>query len=247
MSINSLINNPQAIVNDVINHHYASRFNPYRPAGPIPYTGGVPIFRISIIDGKDNSIIKKTYTFPISPSLYNKEFVSLSTAYNTAASGFLGGVKRIIDQYGITPPVWKFKGSTGFKYHALDNYQYTGNQSLKILVDIITQYAKDQAVNTANNSPLDIMELNDYFDNDHWYVVPVGNQGIMRGANAPLWGYYDLVFFGMTPAGAGNTSQSYFLQDLVFAALSESIETLLSRLANLGQEIQSTYSAIGIP
>ena len=81
-------------LNFLVNQQHASRFNPYRQAGPVPYTGGVPIFRISIIDGKDNSTIKKTYTFPISPSLYNKEFVSLSTAYNTAASGFLGGVKR---------------------------------------------------------------------------------------------------------------------------------------------------------
>ena len=232
---------------NLVNYPWASRFNPFQTVGPEPFQGGVPIFRIAVYDGKNPNQLKYQYTFPISPSNYTKEVASLSTAYNTPSANFYGGIARIIDQYGITPPVWKFKGTTGFQYHAADNFNYTGNQSLKLLFNYITQYSKDQAVNTSKNSPLDIMEINDYFDDEHWYVVPVGPQATTRSASAPLWGFYDLTFFGLVPAGTGMATQSFFINDLIITALSEDPFTLETTLQNLGSEIQQVYSVTGIP
>jgi hypothetical protein len=224
-----------------------SRFNPFRSMGPKPLQGGYPIFRMAVYSPQNLEAPKSQYTFPISPSQYSKEIVSLSTMYNTPAASLYGGIARIIDQYGTTPPVWKFTGTPGYQYHALDNYQYTGNQSFQLLTEFLYQYTQQQAQNTANNSPLDLLELNDYVDNDHWYVVPVGVQNFRRSANAPLWGFYEITLAGIVPAGAGLTTQSFFLQDAVITALSEDPFTLTNQLQNFGQMIMGIYGATQLP
>jgi hypothetical protein len=233
--MNNFVSPIQQLTNQV------SKFSPYLYTG-LPTQGGLAVFRIAVYDGQDNNL-KYSWTFPISPQMYTKTVVSMSNYYDVAGNLKNGGVRRIVDQYGVSPPVWTFRGTTGYKYHPTDGVQFSGMQSLLTLFKIIQRYGGDQAQNAKKGLKLDIMEFSDYYQQEFWYVVPVGPQGMTRSASAPIIGNYSITLVGISDVGS--SSSFYPLDDPVLNLLSSTDPSFQAQQAvSLADAIVSYY---GLP
>ena len=211
-----------------------SRFSPYLYTG-LPTQGGLSIFRIAVYDGTNINQIKYSWTFPISPQMYTRSVVNMSNYYDVAGNDVNGGVKRIVDQYGVSPPIWTFKGTTGYQYHLTDGVQMSGMQSILALFEIIRQYGVDQAQHAKNGTKLDVMELSDYYQQEFWYVTPIGPQNMIRNSRAPILGHYELTFVGISNVGESGSFAP--LSDPVLGLFSTNPSFALGQLTGLAASI----------
>jgi len=132
-----------------------------------------------------------SFTFPISPQNVRKEAQAATAIFDTAGYAYQNGVNRSADEYGIAPPVYTLRGTTGWKLHSQDGYQWTGRESCLQLQSILQQYAQLNTAQQQNQQPdLYTLELYDYFMEEFWQVVPVGAIGIEQSADRPLMSFY---------------------------------------------------------
>ena len=163
-----------------------------------------------------------TYVFPLSPSSINKTTVNLVNYFdvNGGPNSQLG-VQRIVDQYGTTPPIITISGTTGFQFHSLDGFQWSGKSSFALLVQILRTYVN--LVNTVVNSqqPQNMPQL---FFYDGWtgevfQVVPFGNQAYLMDTSRPIIQTYNLQLLvvaensGPQPATNDPISQALVLSE----------------------------------
>ena len=139
-----------------------------------------------------------SYIFPLSPASVRRESTSMTNIYDVASATASGGVQRIADLYGQSPTTFSIEGTTGWQYHATDNFLHTGIESALALQAALTSFGTLNAQQQAagNNSPY-IMEFYDYFEQDYWQVVPVGKQVFSITQARPLLIDYSIQLAGI--------------------------------------------------
>ena len=149
-----------------------------------------------------------SYTFPLTPESFRKEYAAMSNFYDVAGSPAQAGVQRIVDTYGDSPVTFVLEGTTGWSFHSSDGYSMTGLQSIQSIQNFLNYYAQLNQIQVQNHVPdLYILEFYDYFAGNFWQVVPVGRQGLVRNVRRPLLASYYFRLVGIAslsaPPGAG--------------------------------------------
>lgn len=171
-----------------------------------------PVYTLSIRSPNSPYLPILTYTFPISPANLSKTFTAMTAIYDVAAppvqagtqNGMqqsalsLSGVQRFADVYGNSPLSIVIQGTTGWQRHSSDNYASTGIESIAALNSVIQQFAQlNQAQSQAGNPNLYTLEFYDYFEDDYWQVVPIGQQVLNQTNARPLIVEYQFRFAGI--------------------------------------------------
>jgi hypothetical protein len=168
-----------------------SIFNTY----VVPTSGSVPLYTLSMRgpDAVSSIFSGYSYTFPIAPQQMTKTTLALNAVMDVAGTATNAGVQRIVDQFGQTLPVYSIKGTTGWKFHSLDGYVWTGLGSIQRVQAILTAFAVNNQNQIAGSqgSSLYKLEFYDYFSGEYWEVVPVGPQGVTQSVDKPLYSYYE--------------------------------------------------------
>lgn len=132
-----------------------------------------------------------TYTFPLSPSQLSYAPNSLSSYTDTQGPAVNLGVTRVIDAYGMSPPMIVIDGTTGWDTHLTDGLILPGLQSMQLLQAFLARYTKlNQAQIQNGKSEMYTLEFYDYFSTKFWAVEPIGPQIIRQSADRPLLTYY---------------------------------------------------------
>ena len=159
------------------------------------------------------------FIFPLSPESLSYQRINLTSYYETHGDSKNFGVKRIIDQFGLTPPLITISGTTGFKFHNLDGFRWTGKQSILRLEAIIQNYAQlvQQAIETnATNFPQ--LFFYDTWKQQTWEVVPYNAQGFAMDNRRPLFTNYNIQLIAVqsigTPAFANTPNQDFLSANL---------------------------------
>lgn len=133
------------------------------------------------------------YTFPLTPNSISKQYGQLTAYYDVRGSGPLNGVQRIVDRYGMTLPMITIAGTTGFQFHNMDGFQWSGRSSMANLLYMFVQYASlTQTAVDNNSSTLPIMEFADGFVGDVYQVVPMMNSSVGMDNSKPIYQNYNL-------------------------------------------------------
>ena len=144
-----------------------------------------------------------SYIFPISPESLAKPSQWKTNVYDTAGSSQQNGVQRNADLYGLAPANYVIAGTTGWQLHGTDGFSLTGQQSIIQLQSILATYASKNAQQVATGNPqLYTLELYDYFNQEYWQVVPVGELIIRQSVARPILQYYEMRFAGMQKLSA---------------------------------------------
>lgn len=143
-----------------------------------------------------------TFTFPLTPSALRVERSSLSSFAETQGPPTTQGVTRIVDTYGLSPPVFTIEGTTGWDRHSTDGYVLTGLQSVQLLAQFLQRYAElNQVQRQSGNPQLYALEFYDYFNLNFWQIEPVGPQGFRQTADRTKLVYYRFRWAGVQPVG----------------------------------------------
>ena len=127
---------------------------------------------------------------------------ALSTFSDTQGPPISNGVTRVIDTYGLGPPIYTIEGTTGWDYHSSDGYLLTGLQSVKNLNSFLAYYATlNQQQRAAGNPNYYTLEFYDFFTGNFWQVEPVGPQTMRQSADRPTLTYYRFHWAASVPAG----------------------------------------------
>lgn len=149
-----------------------------------------------------DSLELSTYTFPLSPSSLRMERSSMSSFSDTQGPPLTQGVSRVMDTYGLAPPIFTIEGTTGWDLHSGDGYSLTGLQSMQQLAAFLATYADLNQVQRAAGIPyLYSLEFYDYFTSNFWKVEPVGPQIFQQDASRPQLVYYRFCWAATLPAG----------------------------------------------
>ena len=182
-----------------------------------------------------DSIELSTYTFPLSPSSLRIERSSASTFTDTQGPVLTQGVTRVVDAYGLAPPIFTIEGTTGWDFHSTDGYALSGLQSMQQLASFLASYAELNQVQRAAGIPYPYtLEFYDYFTSNFWKIEPIGPQVFMQDAQRPLLVYYRFRWAATLPAGGVAD-----VLDEIGAALGAASSLAAS---TLGQGIGSTLS-----
>lgn len=143
-----------------------------------------------------------TYTFPLSPSRLRMARSSLSSFVDTQGSASSQGVTRVMDVYGLAPPIYTIEGTTGWDRHMSDGYVLTGLQSMQLLAAFLAQYATlNQQQRASGNPNYYTLEFYDYFGDNFWQVEPIGPQIFNQSNDRPTLIYYRFSWAAVKPAG----------------------------------------------
>ncbi len=152
---------------------------------------GAVLYQLSVRDPSQAFADLMTYTFPLSPSSIRSEPNALSTYSDTQGTSMQSGVSRVMDTYGLAPPVFTIEGTTGWDRHSTDGYVLDGLQSIILLRNFIDTYVQmNQQQREAGNPNLFALEFYDYFTSQYWQVEPVGPQVIRQTNDRPLLSFY---------------------------------------------------------
>jgi hypothetical protein len=112
--------------------------------------------------------------------------------YDVAGPPNTNGVTRIVDQYGIAPPILTIEGTTGWQRHNMDYFRYTGLQSIQQLELTIRKYISlnQTLISIGITNNLYTLEFWDDFTGSYYQVEPIGEFGIKQSASQPLLMYY---------------------------------------------------------
>lgn len=186
----------------------------FRPDGQPPATG-YPTFRTKSVPANQPCLYQirlcapvltaveiTTYTFPLSPTALRMERSSLSSFSDTQGSPLTQGVTRVMDTYGLAPPIFTIEGTTGWDLHSGDGYSMTGLQSMQQLAAFLATYADLNQVQRLAGIPyLYTLEFYDYFTSNFWQIEPVGPQMFQQDSSRPLLVYYRFRWAATKPAG----------------------------------------------
>jgi hypothetical protein len=161
---------------------------------------GIVLYQLSVRDPALAFADLMTYTFPLSPSSVRSEPNSLSTFSDTQGTPLQSGVSRVMDTYGLAPPVFTIEGTTGWDRHSADGYVLSGLQSMLLLRNFIDQYVQlNQNQRQAGNLNLYALEFYDYFTSQFWQVEPVGPQIVRQTNDRPQLSFYRFRLAAIAP------------------------------------------------
>jgi hypothetical protein len=196
-------------------------------------------YQLQIRDSNGNLV--SSYIFPLSPQHVRKTFSSLSNFYDVQGDQTNNGVQRVFDIYGNTPVSFILEGTTGWKYHSSDGYTYTGLQSISQLESFLSSFATLNQQQIINNNP-NLYELwfFDYFRNNYWSVVPIGEQTVRQSETRPLFVYYSFRLAGLRDLSAPAPA----VPDPLMQTLDTSPAQSSQIVQTFGTNIASQYSSI---
>jgi hypothetical protein len=161
---------------------------------------GIVLYQLSVRDPSQAYADLMTFTFPLSPASVSTEPNSLSTFSDTQGTPLQSGVSRVMDTYGLAPPIINISGTTGWDRHSTDGYVLTGLQSVLLLRNFIDNYAQlNQTQRQAGNPNLYALEFYDYFSSQFWQVEPVGPQIVRQTNDRPQLSFYKFRFAAIAP------------------------------------------------
>jgi len=185
-----------------------------------------------------------SYTFPISPQAITREYTSMTAVYDVKGSAGQGGVSRVIDEYGNSPPTWSIEGTTGWQFHATDGLTTSGLESIAKLQNLLQQYAiYNQAQADNNVADLYTLEFYDYFANEYWQVEPFGRQGISQVSNQPLIFRYSFRWAGIRALNAAVNDNT---KSLLSALLSGDAQQVSTALQSSLKRVISAYLPVTV-
>lgn len=171
------------------------------------------LYRLSLFSGDNAAPIStipavEIYTFPLTPSSIQRQYVSMNSYYDVFGGNVPTGVQRIVDQYGNALPIISISGTTGFQYHSMDGFQWSGKASIALLVKMIQDYASYVNIainNSTTNQPISmpLMQFDDSYIGDSYYVVPLGPQVTSMDSSRPILQNYSLQFMVTSIIGGG--------------------------------------------
>ena len=167
----------------------------------VPFANNQPVlYKLELIPGAGTSGSNDVFIFPLTPSKVTKTVMNLTNYYDVQGNNTNYGVQRIIDQYGLTPPVITISGTTGFQFHSLDQYQWSGRSSFARLVSIIQAYASQvaTAVSSSQSTALPTLQFTDSYTAETYTVVPLNQQVYNMDVSRPIYQTYDLQFLAQT-------------------------------------------------
>ena len=82
------------------------------------------VYVLSLRNPNGAKTVATNYIFPISPSNLRKAATAMSSFYDVSGTPIENGVSRIVDQYGMAPPIYTLEGTTGWQRHSNDNFAY---------------------------------------------------------------------------------------------------------------------------
>ena len=181
--------------------------------------------------------------FPISPQDLRKSRVFMSSFYDVSGNGLSGGVHRIVDQYGVAPPIFVLEGTTGWQKHSNDNFANTGLEAAKFLQQYLDYFAIFNTIKSQNNRPdLFILEYYDYFTDDFWEVAPIGEQIMRQSESQPLLFHYRLRLVGMRELKIAPPAPTKV--DLISQAFSTAASTVGRTVQAFSNMVTGTYQEI---
>lgn len=164
------------------------------------------------------------FIFPLTPNGVQKQSISLTNYYDVQgpANVINNGVQRIIDIYGLTPPIITISGTTGFQFHSLDQYQWSGKASFANLVQYIQNYIQLAVAATTSSQATNIPQLQftDGYTGEVFNIVPLNQQLYSQDANRPIYQTYNLQFLASkTPLQnpIGLSQQDLLIQTFILA------------------------------
>jgi hypothetical protein len=160
------------------------------------------LYQLSIRAPSNSWADLATFTFPLSPLMLRTDRPALSSYSDTQGPAKTQGVTRIVDTYGLAPPVFTIEGTTGWDYHATDGYVLTGLQSISLLSAFLQRYTTlNIQQRVAGNKDLYALEFYDYFLQQFWQIEPIGPQGIRQSADRTKLVFYRFRWAAVQPVG----------------------------------------------
>lgn len=209
---------------------------------PVSIVGnGVALYTLSIRAPGNASppVPGLTYTFPMSPQGVRKEVPELNTIYDVQGPFNTGGVTRLVDMWGESPPIYTLRGTTGWNRHSTDTFALTGKASILAIQALFSQFALlNQYQMQAQATVFYTMEFYDYWMNEFWQVVPVGPQGIDQSADKPILTYYTFRFAAIRPISSPIPPLAV---DLITALLSTGEEHAVAAFNGFSSNVLSAY------
>lgn len=214
---------------------------------PLP-NSQLALYRINISAPGGSQQTVRSWTFPISPRNLMKTFTAMANIYDVAGPSSTNGVTRVVDMYGNSPVTYKIEGTTGWQSHSTDGFAFTGMQSIADIVSALNYFAQANATQLeSNNSDLYTMQFFDYFSNEYWNVVPIGQQIVRQDESKPLLFFYSFTFAGVSPV---TDALKDTVNDPVQSALSVSTSQAISSLntsvnSTLDSYVNNTAGGLG--
>ena len=185
----------------------------------VPFANNQAVLYKLEISVTSQQALNTTYTFifPLTPNNVTKSVMNLTNYYDVKGGSTNFGVQRIIDQYGLTPPIITISGTTGFQFHSVDKYQWSGRSSFALLVQFIQTYATlvAQAINSNPPSNMPIMTFTDGFTGEVFSIVPLNQQAYSMDVSKPIIQMYNLQFLAQdttTPQATALSQQDALAQ-----------------------------------
>jgi len=169
----------------------------------VPFANNQPVlYKLSLFTLGDPNAVGPTeeFIFPLTPAKVTKTVMNLTNYYDVQGNNTNYGVQRIIDVYGLTPPIITISGTTGFQFHSLDGYQWSGRSSFARLVALIQAYATAvaQANSSSQTTTLPLLQFTDSYTSEVYNVVPLNQQSYNMDVSRPIYQMYDLQFLAQT-------------------------------------------------
>ncbi len=198
------------------------------------------LFALSIRSPKNSAQAYATYTFPISPAAVSKEYTSMTNIYDVQGSPTQSGVQRIVDIYGNSPVTFQIEGTTGWKFHQADGFQFSGVDSIAVLQDFLQTYAQLNQTQSNGNQPLYTLEFYDFFNSDFWQIEPIGRQEVRQSRDRPQILNYSFRFAGIVDLNNPPPD----IADKFAQRISTPGEQVVGILGNVVGDIISNYAAV---
>ena len=205
----------------------------------VPFPNNQPVlYKLELFSGSSvggsnyNPVPLDTFIFPLTPSSVAKQVINLTNYFDVKGDPNNLGVQRIIDVYGLTPPIISISGTTGFQFHSLDQYQWSGRSSFARLVNMIQSYNNLVALSTNSSqvTTLPVLVFTDGYTGEVYGVVPLGTQNYAMDNNRPIYQVYDLRFLAASSVQLAAVSLAQ--QDPINVALLQTLVILQTTAAS---------------
>lgn len=199
------------------------------------------IYALAIREPPPSNLVINDFIFPLSPEHMRKEYISLANIFDVHGTPQQNGVERIVDQYGVAPPIITLEGTTGWQFHGADGYLTSGVQAMQNLETFLLLYAKTvEEQMKVGIQDLVQLELYDYFKGEYWQIVPIGRYGVRQDNHRPLISSFFFRFAAVRALDGPPTGQIADAIELAFALTqSQAAQNLNLNLL----EIATFYSA----
>jgi hypothetical protein len=196
------------------------------------------------LSGFINGDYTDQFVFPLSPASLTRQYINLSVYYDVRGTQAQNGVNRIVDQYGMGPPIIAISGTTGYQYHSMDGFQWTGRDSINRLNNIISEYAFRVTEASEFGFPMPLLVFEDSYIGDAYIVIPFQQQSFNMDNSRPIVSNYALQLLAIQTLSAPLPS----IPDPITQVLVQGRGLLASTMVNLATAANNDLTHfLGLP